>query len=68
MTVNQLILLLDIHRGYRPEIHTGTPRGDAYRLRDLGLIDLSLQWEWELTAEGQEAVETLISQSKWFKH
>lgn len=64
MTCNQLIVLLDVHRGFSRDRHLGTMDRDLLRLERDGLIrrgacDVS-SFDYDLTDRGEEVVETVL--------
>jgi len=65
MTVNQVIVLLDIRRGFDKSRHHGTVDEDVKMLLKAGLV---CQWNHKafpyiLSARGQEVVERLLEQA-----
>jgi hypothetical protein len=66
LTLNQIMILLDIHRGtYRRENHVGTIQMDLMALETRGLIDWFVgrggDTEYGTTSEGATLVERLKS-------
>ena len=65
MTTNQLIVLLDIHRGFDRAIHCATVNGDLEELcYRWGLIRPSRSFEFELTEKGDKLVKRLLEQAE----
>jgi Mn-dependent DtxR family transcriptional regulator len=63
MTPNQIIVLLDIHRGFDRAIHLATVNGDLVELCGRGLIRPSRSFEFELTEKGDRLVKRLLEQA-----
>ena len=61
MTTNQIIVLLDVHRGFTSHGHAGTLKQDLEYLERKDLIKgvAGLTFDWELTAKGTKVVEVL---------
>lgn len=56
MTCNQLMVLLDVKRGFRSSIHCGTLYEDIKFLKDHGLIeeeDGDERFDYKLTTKGE---------------
>ena len=67
MTANQVIVLLDIRRGFDKSRHPGTVDGDVKRLLKAGLVcpwnSVVKAFPYKLTAKGHEVVERLLEQA-----
>jgi Mn-dependent DtxR family transcriptional regulator len=63
MTANQVIVLLDVHRGFDKTIHPATVNGDLVELCGRGLIRPSRSFEFELTEKGDKLVKRLLEQA-----
>jgi hypothetical protein len=66
MTANQVIVLLDVSRGFDAERHLGTLREDVVFLKNADLIRdrLDVQaFKYKLTARGESLVERLLEQA-----
>ena len=60
MTTNQVIVLMDVHRGFRVECHAGSLKQDLVHLQTQGLIrQAENAWGWELTEFGDTLVEAI---------
>jgi hypothetical protein len=67
MTANQVIVLLDVSRGFDAERHLGTLRGDVAFLENADLIRdrLDVQaFKYKLTARGQVVVDRILEQAE----
>ena len=71
MTTNQLVLLLDIHRGFDRDIHPGTLKEDLDELALLQLIRhptfgrrKASPGEYETTEQGDKLVRRLLEQAE----
>jgi len=63
MTVNQAIVLLDVKRGFRGDIHAGTLKSDLACLKQAGFIRKSNElgcFEWVLTVAGEAVCEEMM--------
>ena len=57
MTSNQLVLLLDIYRRVRPDIHPGTYEGDWMFPQMCGLIEQSAEFPYVLNEDERDYYE-----------
>lgn len=57
MTINQIMLLLDIHRGTATQSKIGTRSKDLKVLKQRGL--LLKNSDWELTAKGDDYIKSI---------
>lgn len=76
MTINQIMVLLDIHRGtFCPKRHLATVEDDVIRLKQEGLIILMFDFSfnplplkhtvpWEITEKGAEVVNNIKAASE----
>lgn len=69
LNCNQVIALLDCHRGYRSENHTnGQHQEDLKLLNKAGLIELDKRpdsFEWTLTLNGRRLTDYLLQETVW---
>jgi len=65
MTANQVIVLLDVHRGFKRDIHPGTIERDLQTLMRDAVIDTGSgpHFEFELTEKGDKLVKRLLEQA-----
>ena len=64
MTCNELILLLDVRRGFRKEVHCGTLDNDLRSLKTAGLIgknpDQTSGFDYFVTHEGDVVCQSVL--------
>ena len=64
LTCNQVMILLDCHRGtFNTDRHMGGVEEDLRRLESNSLIEKSEYWE--LTTNGKKLIEHLLAQATW---
>lgn len=70
MTSNQLILLLDVRRGFSREGHTGTLNKDIEYLKGWGLIEVGVSpltvdgFRYRLTEDGEKVCDSILKEAR----
>jgi hypothetical protein len=66
MTTNQIVVLLDIYRGFQADRHPATLESDLFFLRKVRWIEEVpsqgheiIKWKWRLTSQGHEIIKWL---------
>ena len=63
MTCNQLIVLMDVRRGFREEGHMGTMNDDIEMLKNAGLIESGERFPLQLTEAGAALSDEVLKRA-----